>query len=311
MQTSIDMSPPGIAFTSSFFFWGEATSLKFDYRNICAIIKILIINLFYFPNYRMRYLREKKRKEKKKGKNTIKKDVHSDTLWVSHTYLIYAPTPKKESRSRSSGESSKVYERPEIYNCLLLHQLPTKNFRPRLRPSDPSPGQPNRVTHRCNQISPIDCQAPRAGVLSLKWAVEASILAIPVEMQPNLFPFGSAFGNPFLFNGDLSEGFEGSRFFLLLPFLLLQGGGDGMDLSKVGEKILSSVRSARSLGLLPSASASDRPEVIIPPLIPPLSFLSAARNAAAACSSLNSVNFGFLIFPCKREKKKKNTRWSC
>ncbi|KAL5580161.1 hypothetical protein UlMin_012603 [Ulmus minor] len=76
-------------------------------------------------------------------------------------------------------------------------------------------------------------------------------------MQPNLFPFGTILGNPFLFNGDLSEGFESSRVFFLVPFLLFQG--DGMDLSKVGEKILSSVRSARSLGLLPSTS--DRPEV--------------------------------------------------
>lgn len=82
-------------------------------------------------------------------------------------------------------------------------------------------------------------------------------------MQPNLFPFGSVLGNPFLFNdgGDLSDGgFESSRVFFLVPFLLFQGGG--MDLSKVGEKILSSVRSARSLGLLPSGSSSDRPEVM-------------------------------------------------
>ncbi|KAF7805657.1 syndetin isoform X1 [Senna tora] len=76
-------------------------------------------------------------------------------------------------------------------------------------------------------------------------------------MQPNLFPFGSVLGNPFIANGDLSEGFDSSRVFFLVPFLLFQGGG--MDLSKVGEKILSSVRSARSLGLLPSVS--DRPEV--------------------------------------------------
>ncbi|GKU93962.1 hypothetical protein SLEP1_g7511 [Rubroshorea leprosula] len=34
-----------------------------------------------------------------------------------------------------------------------------------------------------------------------------------------------------------------------------------MDLSKVGENILSSVQSAMSLGLLPSVSSSDRPEV--------------------------------------------------
>ncbi|CAA2956359.1 Hypothetical predicted protein, partial [Olea europaea subsp. europaea] len=62
-----------------------------------------------------------------------------------------------------------------------------------------------------------------------------------------------------LFNaGDLSEGgFEVSRF-LFLGSLLFSRGGGGMDLSKVGEKILSSVRSARSLGLLPSPS--DRPE---------------------------------------------------
>ncbi|KAH8499555.1 hypothetical protein H0E87_018149, partial [Populus deltoides] len=88
-------------------------------------------------------------------------------------------------------------------------------------------------------------------------------------MQPNLFPFGSVFGNPFLLNADLGEdgvrfGFESSRLFFLVPFLLLQGGGGGgdgggMDLSKVGEKILSSVRSARSLGLLPPPV--DRPEV--------------------------------------------------
>lgn len=86
-------------------------------------------------------------------------------------------------------------------------------------------------------------------------------------MQPNLFPFGTVLGNPFLFNGgDLNElgsgaGFESSRVFFLLPFLLSQGSG-GMDLSKVGEKFLSSVKSATSLGLLPSASFSDRPEVI-------------------------------------------------
>lgn len=85
-------------------------------------------------------------------------------------------------------------------------------------------------------------------------------------MQPNLFPFGSVLGNPFLFNGgDLSEvgagDFESSRVFFLLPLLLSQG--EGMDLSKVGEKFLSSVKSATSLGLLPSSSSSsDRPEVL-------------------------------------------------
>lgn len=78
-------------------------------------------------------------------------------------------------------------------------------------------------------------------------------------MQPNLFPFGTISGNPFIFNEELREGggFQSSSIFFLVPFLLFQGGG--MDLSKVGEKILSSVRSARSIGLLPSSS--DRPEV--------------------------------------------------
>ncbi|KAJ0970155.1 hypothetical protein J5N97_023032 [Dioscorea zingiberensis] len=45
---------------------------------------------------------------------------------------------------------------------------------------------------------------------------------------------------------------------LLFSLHFFQGGG--MDLSRVGEKILSSVRSARSLGLLPP-QPSDRPEV--------------------------------------------------
>ncbi|XP_027084711.1 uncharacterized protein [Coffea arabica] len=76
-------------------------------------------------------------------------------------------------------------------------------------------------------------------------------------MQSNSLPFPLS---PFiLFNGgELSEeGFELSRFLFLGSLLFSQGGS--MDFSKVGEKFLSSVRSARSLGLLPSSS--DRPEV--------------------------------------------------
>ncbi|KAK9061580.1 hypothetical protein SSX86_018762 [Deinandra increscens subsp. villosa] len=70
-------------------------------------------------------------------------------------------------------------------------------------------------------------------------------------------------------HGNLTpEGFEISRFFFLGSLLLSPGGGASsgdadsaaaMDFSKVGEKFLSSVRSARSLGFLPSTS--DRPEV--------------------------------------------------
>ncbi|KAL7153983.1 hypothetical protein ABFS83_04G204600 [Erythranthe nasuta] len=59
--------------------------------------------------------------------------------------------------------------------------------------------------------------------------------------------------------GDLGEGgFELSRY-LFLGSLLLSREAGGMDLSKVGEKIFSSVRSARSLGLLPPPP--ERPEV--------------------------------------------------
>ncbi|KAI4373569.1 hypothetical protein MLD38_011683 [Melastoma candidum] len=92
-------------------------------------------------------------------------------------------------------------------------------------------------------------------------------------MQPSLFPFLTALRNPFLFGGDddgASEflnprvglaggGLDSSRVFLLFPLLLFQG--EGMDLSRVGEKILSSVKSATSLGLIPSSPAPDRPEV--------------------------------------------------
>lgn len=76
-------------------------------------------------------------------------------------------------------------------------------------------------------------------------------------MQPNSLSFASSVAKSLLFDGELSEGFQSSRILFFSSLLLFQGGG--MDISKVGEKILSSVRSARSLGLLPSIS--DRPEV--------------------------------------------------
>ncbi|KAK9690083.1 hypothetical protein RND81_09G103700 [Saponaria officinalis] len=103
-------------------------------------------------------------------------------------------------------------------------------------------------------------------------------------MQPN--SSSSSSSSPFLLtplsflssiSGELSEtaGFDSSRVFFLASLWLFpkagvgiaggdrggcdDDGGVSMDLSKVGEKILNSVRSARSLGLLPSTS--DRPEV--------------------------------------------------
>ncbi|XP_006662571.2 syndetin [Oryza brachyantha] len=88
----------------------------------------------------------------------------------------------------------------------------------------------------------------------------------------------SSSSTPSLFGGGGGGDGSGELFgsapgpLVFLPLLLIQGGG--MDLSRVGEKLLSSVRSARSLGLLPptpSPSAS-RPEV-------------PARAAAAAAAA--------------------------
>ncbi|XP_062205104.1 uncharacterized protein LOC133907097 [Phragmites australis] len=78
--------------------------------------------------------------------------------------------------------------------------------------------------------------------------------ATPPTASPASSSCSSLFGGEQLFE-------SGPGPLVFLPLLLIQGGG--MDLSRVGEKLLSSVRSARSLGLLPptpSASPS-RPEV--------------------------------------------------
>ncbi|KVH90726.1 Protein of unknown function DUF2451, C-terminal [Cynara cardunculus var. scolymus] len=84
-------------------------------------------------------------------------------------------------------------------------------------------------------------------------------------MQPSNFPASPLALIPIAFNHvNVSPvGFELSRVWLLGSLLFSQGGavdsGGEMDLSKVGEKFLSSVRSARSISLLPSTS--ERPEV--------------------------------------------------
>ncbi|KAG4979908.1 hypothetical protein JHK82_033150 [Glycine max] len=123
-------------------------------------------------------------------------------------------------------------------------------------------------------------------------------------MQPNLFPFGSVLGNPFIFNGDgdLSEGgggIESSRVFFLLPFFLLSQGG-AMDLSKVGEKILSSVRSARSLGLLPPVS--DRPEITPYDWIVEMYCVFVVKlGRSSNCAAFNAfdASFGFDDVPAR------------
>ncbi|XBI03033.1 hypothetical protein VPH35_131502 [Triticum aestivum] len=57
---------------------------------------------------------------------------------------------------------------------------------------------------------------------------------------------------------------------VFLTLFLIEGGG--MDLSRVGERLLSSIRSARSLSLLPPTPAPSRAEVpccSLPPRHPP------------------------------------------
>ncbi|CAL4923661.1 unnamed protein product [Urochloa decumbens] len=80
---------------------------------------------------------------------------------------------------------------------------------------------------------------------------------------PPIAPSSSSSSSTSLFGGGGGEQlFEsGPSPLVFLPLLLIQGGG--MDLSRVGEKLLSSVRSARSLGLIPPipAAAPPRPEV--------------------------------------------------
>jgi hypothetical protein len=81
--------------------------------------------------------------------------------------------------------------------------------------------------------------------------------AVPPPTAP------SASSSSSLFSGGGGEQlFEsGPSPLVFLPLLLIQGGG--MDLSRVGEKLLSSVRSARSLGLPPIPTAPPpRPEVL-------------------------------------------------
>ena len=100
-------------------------------------------------------------------------------------------------------------------------------------------------------------------------------------MQPDSQPFALS---PLAFNGDLSDGgFAGTRVLFFASLLFSQGGG--MDLSKVGEKILSSVRSARSLGLIPPNS--DRPEVIINP-----------HSFDYVCFSTYTCGFVFAVQDC-------------
>lgn len=78
---------------------------------------------------------------------------------------------------------------------------------------------------------------------------------------PPTAPSASSSSSP-LFGGGEQLFESGPSPLVFLPLLLIQGGG--MDLSRVGEKLLSSVRSARSLGLMPPIPTAPppRPEVI-------------------------------------------------
>ncbi|OEL23349.1 hypothetical protein BAE44_0015634 [Dichanthelium oligosanthes] len=89
---------------------------------------------------------------------------------------------------------------------------------------------------------------------------------------PPTAPSASSSSSP-LFGGGGEQLFEsGPSPLVFLPLLLIQGGG--MDLSRVGEKLLSSVRSARSLGIIPPIPAPPPPRPEVPE--------RAAAAAAAA-----------------------------
>jgi hypothetical protein len=81
--------------------------------------------------------------------------------------------------------------------------------------------------------------------------------AVPPPTAPSASSSSSS-----LFSGGEQLFESGPSTLVFLPLLLIQGGG--MDLSRVGEKLLSSVRSVRSLGLLPPTPAAppSRPEVL-------------------------------------------------
>ncbi|KAL5666063.1 hypothetical protein ACJX0J_026171, partial [Zea mays] len=78
-------------------------------------------------------------------------------------------------------------------------------------------------------------------------------------MPPPTAPSASSSSSS-LFSGGEQLFESGPSTLVFLPLLLIQGGG--MDLSRVGEKLLSSVRSVRSLGLLPPTPVAppSRPE---------------------------------------------------
>ncbi|KAF8697841.1 hypothetical protein HU200_035331 [Digitaria exilis] len=84
-------------------------------------------------------------------------------------------------------------------------------------------------------------------------------------------PTSSSSSSP-LFGGGEQLFESGPSPLVFLPLLLIQGGG--MDLSRVGEKLLSSVRSARSLGLIPPIPTAPPPRPEVPE--------RAAAAAAAA-----------------------------
>ncbi|KAK3153224.1 hypothetical protein QOZ80_2BG0169460 [Eleusine coracana subsp. coracana] len=91
------------------------------------------------------------------------------------------------------------------------------------------------------------------------------------DAPPPTAPSASSSSSSSLFGGE--QLFEaGPSPLVFLPLLLIQGGG--MDLSRVGEKLLSSVRSARSLGLLPPTPSAPPPRPEVPE--------RAAAAAAAA-----------------------------
>ncbi|GJN20039.1 hypothetical protein PR202_gb07362 [Eleusine coracana subsp. coracana] len=104
------------------------------------------------------------------------------------------------------------------------------------------------------------------------------------DAPPPTAPSASSSSSSSLFGGE--QLFEaGPSPLVFLPLLLIQGGG--MDLSRVGEKLLSSVRSARSLGLLPPTPSAPPPRPEVPyafftPIVPERAAAAAAAARAIA-----------------------------
>jgi hypothetical protein len=151
----------------------------------------------------------------------------------------------------SCSEPPLLHNPREIPEDLRISQPPCPLVPSRRDPIDP------RHRQRARTLNP----ARIWGLLSaLPLMVPGGAAEMRRDAPPPTAPSASLSSSSPLFGSE--QLFEsGPSPLVFLPLLLIQGGG--MDLSRVGEKLLSSVRSARSLGLLPPTPSvpPPRPEV--------------------------------------------------